>query len=100
MLIVVCVERAEKRRQLPYHMHINLELLEASHLTSALLLEVRVVTVVLWPPLTQCRLEQVPNMAQLNDTKRRVISRVFRRQLDYSERQVRDPMCFLKWFLV
>lgn len=60
-------EKAEKRRQVPYHQHINLDLLEACHLISAMLLE-------------------VPNMAgtsvesDVGSSRRpRVISRQFRK---------------------
>jgi translation initiation factor 3 subunit C len=33
-------EKAEMRRQIPYHMHVNLDFVETAHLTSAMLLEV------------------------------------------------------------
>lgn len=63
-------EKQEKLRQYPFHTHINLELIECVYLVSAMLLE-------------------IPNMAQaLNpDTKRKVISKSFRRMFDYNDRQ-------------
>jgi translation initiation factor 3 subunit C len=70
-------EKAEKRRQVPYHMHINLDLLEACHLISAMFLE-------------------VPNMAaaavdgESGYSRRRVISRTFRKYHDQSSLQVFD----------
>lgn len=62
----------DKQRVLPFHMHINLELLECVFLCSSLLME-------------------VPYMAAHGssiDAKKKVISKLFRRMLDYHERQV------------
>ncbi|CAK7234369.1 Translation initiation factor 3 subunit c [Sporothrix eucalyptigena] len=65
-------ERIEKQRQLPFHMHINLELLECVYLTCSMLLE-------------------IPLLAQTGsspDIKKRVISKTYRRMLEYHERQI------------
>lgn len=65
-------ERLERQRQLPFHMHVNLELLECVYLTCSMLLE-------------------IPLLAQTGsspDVRKRVISKTFRRMLEYTERQV------------
>ncbi|EIN11298.1 eukaryotic translation initiation factor 3 subunit 8 [Punctularia strigosozonata HHB-11173 SS5] len=64
-------ERAERQRQLPFHMHINTELLEAAFLVSSMLVE-------------------IPLLASLDseEQKRKVISKPFRRLLDFADRQV------------
>jgi len=62
-------EKIEKRRLLPYHMHINLELLECVYLVSAMLLE-------------------IPYMAAHElDGRRRMISKNFHHVMKMSERQ-------------
>ncbi|XP_072350568.1 eukaryotic translation initiation factor 3 subunit C-like, partial [Scyliorhinus torazame] len=62
-------EKVEKRRQIPFHMHINLELLECVYLVSAMLLE-------------------IPYMAGHEfDARRRMISKQFHHQLRVGERQ-------------
>jgi translation initiation factor 3 subunit C len=69
-------EKAEKRRQVPYYQHINVDLLEACHLISAMLLE-------------------VPNMAAASvggdasqGRRARPISRAFRKHQDIYSHQV------------
>ncbi|KAG0142247.1 hypothetical protein CROQUDRAFT_662816 [Cronartium quercuum f. sp. fusiforme G11] len=71
-------EKLERQRQLPFHMHINLELLESIYLVSSMLLE-------------------IPNLAQLSsgivgnneaELKKKIISRTFRRMFDYNEKQI------------
>ena len=64
-------EKLEKQRQMPFHMHINLELLECVYLVSAMLIE-------------------IPYMAQQEfDARRRMISKSYYQLLKSSERQVR-----------
>lgn len=65
-------ERAERLRQMPWHMYINLEVLDSSHHISAMLLE-------------------VPNLAMqaIDPTNRRgIISKVLRRALEQFDKQV------------
>lgn len=65
-------ERLERQRQLPFHLHINLELLECVYLTCSMLLE-------------------IPTLAQAGsspDLRKRVISKSYRRMLEYHERQI------------
>lgn len=62
-------EKIEKRRQVPFHMHINLELLECVYLTSAMLIE-------------------IPWMAaHAYDYRPRIFSKSFHYQLRQSEKQ-------------
>ena len=61
-------ERMEKKRQTPYHMHVNLELIECCHLVGATLIE-------------------VPKMvAHAYDRRGKVSSRALKRVLDNSDR--------------
>lgn len=64
-------ERAERQRQLPFHLHINTELLEAAFLVSSMLVE-------------------IPLLASIDneDAKRKAVSKPFRRLLDFADRQV------------
>merc|ERR1719438_387147 len=62
-------EKIEKARQMPFHMHINLELLECVYLVSAMLIEI--------PYLA----------AHEYDARRRMISKSYYQQLRSSERQ-------------
>lgn len=62
-------EKVEKQRQIPFHMHINLDLLECVYLVSAMLME-------------------IPYMAaHESDARRRMISKSFHHLLKVSERQ-------------
>lgn len=64
-------ERAERARQLPFHLHINTELLEAAFLVSSMLVE-------------------IPLLASIDneELKRKAVSKPFRRLLDFADRQV------------
>ena len=74
--IEVTPEQEKNARQLPFHMHINVELLECVYLSGCMLLE-------------------VPHMAQYpHDSRKRPISKTFRRMLDYSEKQVFNGTLF------
>ncbi|XP_065891272.1 eukaryotic translation initiation factor 3 subunit C-like isoform X2 [Dysidea avara] len=62
-------EKIERRRQMPFHMHINLELMECVYLTSAMLME-------------------VPYLAQTaHEGRRRMISKGFHHQLKQHNKQ-------------
>ncbi|CAG0914274.1 unnamed protein product [Notodromas monacha] len=66
-------EKIEKQRQMPFHMHINLELLECVYLVSAMLME-------------------IPYMAAHEfNARRRLISKSFHHQLKVSARQAVEP---------
>jgi len=64
-------EKTEKQRQLPFHMHINTELIEAAFLVSSMLVE-------------------IPLLASIDneELKRKAISKPFRRLLDFADKQV------------
>lgn len=64
-------EKIERSRQLPFHMHINLDLLECVYLTSSMLIEI--------PQLAK---EEINT-----ELRKQISSRTFRRMLDISERQ-------------
>jgi len=64
-------ERIEWNRQTPFHMHLNLDLLECVYLVSSMLLEI----------------PQIAFEGEDSEGRRKVISRTFRRLLDYSEKQ-------------
>ena len=67
-------EKQERRRQMPYHMHIDLDFIEACHMTAAMLLE-------------------VPAIAAAGKiaSARPVISRTFMRYLEHYEKSWHGP---------
>lgn len=67
-------EKIERRRQMPFHMHINPDLLELCHLASAMILE-------------------LPHLARSsNGAHQTVVSRIFRKYLSgYSKQVFRGP---------
>jgi len=70
-------EKIEKQRQIPFHMHINLELLEYSYLTCAMLLE-------------------VPHMAAHQFDQRKKLSRTFHYQLRNAEKSPLVSIFFVR----
>ncbi|CCA68523.1 related to translation initiation factor eIF3 [Serendipita indica DSM 11827] len=64
-------EKAERNRQMPFHMHINTELAEAVFLVASMLIE-------------------IPLLASLDteEAKRKTVSKSFRRLLEHANRQV------------
>jgi len=61
-------EKEERRRQYPFHMHLNIEMIEAFHLLSAMF-------------------EEVPNLALYSTNRRRIISKTFRHHYNHYTRQ-------------
>ncbi|EPX73007.1 translation initiation factor eIF3c [Schizosaccharomyces octosporus yFS286] len=66
-------ERLDKQLVLPFHMHINLELLECVYLTCSMFMEIPVMAAA---------------SSSASDARKRVISRPFRRMLEYTDRQL------------
>ena len=63
-------EKLDRSRQLPYHMHLDLDLIEGVFLVSAMLLE-------------------IPNIVSSNyDLKKKIISKTFRKMMEQSDRQL------------
>lgn len=62
-------EKVERRRQIPYHMHINPDLLDACHLICAMFLE-------------------LPHMTKSNQSNATVVSKQFRKHMQTYNRQV------------
>jgi len=62
-------EKIESRRQMPYHMHINTEILETVYFVSAILLE-------------------IPHAAHNQDSKRKPVSKILRKYLEANSRQI------------
>jgi len=61
-------EKEERRRQYPFHTHINIDMIETFHLISAMF-------------------EEVPNMAVYSTNRRRIISKTFRHHFNHYSRQ-------------